>query len=283
MKMKQYSKLINLKGELYDLSTPVVMGIVNITPDSFFEGSRFQTEKSIAERTQQAVEEGALLLDLGAFSSRPGANNVTAEEEWSRLKLALEVVQRTAPDALVSVDTFRADVAQRAIDEFGVAMINDISGGLFDKQMFRTVAKSRVAYVLMHLQGTMETMHQSYRYEHLLKEVFLHLAAQLEQLRELGACDVVIDPGFGFSKSLDDNYSLMRELSGFRIFELPLLVGISRKSMICKELSVTPQESLNGTTVLNTFALLNGADILRVHDVKEAVEAIRLVTKINKL
>lgn len=281
--MKQYSKLINLKGELYDLSTPVVMGIVNITPDSFFEGSRYQTEKSITERTQQVLEEGALLLDLGAFSSRPGANSVSAEEEWSRLQFALEVVQRNAPDALVSIDTFRADVAQKAIDQFGVAMINDISGGLFDEKMFSTVAKARVAYVLMHLQGTLETMHQPFAYEHLIKDIFLHLASQLEKLRSLGACDIVIDPGFGFSKSMDDNYSLMRQLSEFKLFELPLLVGISRKSMIYKELDISPQESLNGTTVLNTFSLLNGADILRVHDVKEAVEAIRLVTKINKL
>ena len=275
-------KALNCKGRLLPLDQPVVMGILNITPDSFYAGSRKQTEAEIAARAEAILQEGGTIIDIGGYSSRPDAAEVSEEEEMARLETALRVLNLEFPDAVLSVDTFRSAIARRCVEEFGVAIVNDISGGELDKDMFRTITDLRVPYVMMHMRGTPQTMQQHTQYEHLTANILQWFAAKLETLYQMGANDVIIDPGFGFSKTLEQNYELMRHLSDFRIFGLPLLVGISRKSMIYKLLSGTPAESLNGTSVLNTYALLNGADILRVHDVREAVEAIRLVEQLKE-
>ena len=266
----------NAGGRLLDLQTPVVMGILNATPDSFYAGSRTQTEAEIAARVHQIVDEGAGIIDVGAYSSRPGADDVPAEEEMLRLRHALDIVRREAPDAIISVDTFRADVAKMCIEEGGAHIINDISGGTLDKNMFRTVARLRVPYILMHIQGEPHTMQQAPHYDNLEQEVFLFLSQRVDQLRQLGVADIILDPGFGFGKTLAHNYELMNRLEDFREFDLPLLVGISRKSMIYKLLGTTPAEALGGTIALNTIALMKGAHILRVHDVRAAVETVRI-------
>ena len=276
--MKQTTYTINVNGTLMDLSIPRVMGIVNVTPDSFFAGSRTQTEAEIARRVEQLLAEGADILDIGGYSSRPGAADVPPEEERDRLRLGLAAIRRVCPDAVVSVDTFRADVARMCVEEYGVALINDISGGELDEEMFSTVARLGVPYVLMHMQGTPQTMQDKPRYDDVLRDVFLYFARKVQQLRDLGQKDIILDPGFGFGKTLEDNYALlahMDELSS--VFGLPVLAGVSRKSMITKVLGVTPAEALNGTTVLNTLCLTKGAAILRVHDVRPAVEAVHLV------
>jgi dihydropteroate synthase len=272
---------INVNGKLLDLSTPCVMGILNVTPDSFYAGSRMQTEEAITGRVHQIISEGAAMIDLGAYSSRPNADNVTPQEEMERLRTGLRIIRRECADAIVSVDTFRADVARMCVEEFGVAIINDIAAGEMDSGMFRTVAELGVPYIMMHMQGTPQNMQQAPHYDNLLKEVFLYFAQKIEQLHELGVNDLILDPGFGFGKTLEHNYELMAHLEEFRLFELPLLVGISRKSMIYRLLDTTPQESLNGTTVLNTLSLLKGANILRVHDVREAVEAVKITEKMK--
>ena len=272
---------MNVNGRLLDLSMPCVMGILNVTPDSFYSGSRMQTEGEIEARVRQILEEGAAIIDVGAYSSRPNADHVSAEEEMNRLRLGLDVLRRTAPDAIVSVDTFRADVARMCVEEYGVAIINDIAAGEMDADMFSTVAELNVPYIMMHMQGTPQNMQQHPHYDNLLREVFLYFARKVQQLRDLGVKDIVLDPGFGFGKTLEHNYELMAHLEEFRIFELPLLVGVSRKSMIYKLLGGTPQDSLNGTTILDTVALMKGAHILRVHDVREAVEAVRIVEKLK--
>lgn len=276
---QEQTKYLNVNGRLLDLSTPCVMGILNVTPDSFYSGSRMQTEGEIEARIRQILEEGAAIIDVGAYSSRPNADHVSAEEEMNRLRLGLDVLRRTAPDAIVSVDTFRADVARMCVEEYGVAIINDIAAGEMDADMFSTVAELNVPYIMMHMQGTPQNMQQHPHYDNLLREVFLYFARKVQQLRDLGVKDIVLDPGFGFSfgKTLEHNYQLMAHLEEFRLFELPLLVGVSRKSMIYRLLDTTPQEALNGTTVLHTLALMKGADILRVHDVRQAVEAVRIV------
>lgn len=271
------SYTINAGGRLLDLQTPVVMGILNATPDSFYAGSRTQTEAEIAARVHQIVDEGAGIIDVGAYSSRPGADDVPAEEEMLRLRHALDIVRREAPDAIISVDTFRADVTKMCIEEGGAHIINDISGGTLDKNMFRTVARLRVPYILMHIQGEPHTMQQAPHYDNLEQEVFLFLSQRVDQLRQLGVADIILDPGFGFGKTLAHNYELMNRLEDFREFDLPLLVGISRKSMIYKLLGTTPAEALGGTIALNTIALMKGAHILRVHDVRAAVETVRIV------
>lgn len=271
------SYTINAGGRLLDLQTPVVMGILNATPDSFYAGSRTQTEAEIAARVHQIVDEGAGIIDVGAYSSRPGADDVPAEEEARRLRHALDIVRREAPDAIISVDTFRADVAKMCVEEGGAHIINDISGGTLDKNMFRTVARLRVPYILMHIQGEPHTMQQAPHYDNLEQEVFLFLSQRVDQLRQLGVADIILDPGFGFGKTLAHNYELMNRLEDFREFDLPLLVGISRKSMIYKLLGTTPVEALGGTIALNTIALMKGAHILRVHDVRAAVETVRIV------
>ena len=273
---------ININGRLMDLSEPKVMGILNATPDSFYAGSRKQTEQEIAERTNQIIFEGGAIIDVGAFSTRPGAAEVSEAEEMERLRFALAIVRRESSDAAVSVDTFRPDVARMAVEEFGANIINDVSeGGLtgivnqpLDQTnetypaIFRMVSQLRVPYILMSVQPT-------------LRDMLLSFSKKVQQLRDLGVKDIILDPGFGFGKTLEQNYQLMGELEKLSVMELPLLVGISRKSMIYKMLGLTPDEALNGTTVLHTIALTKGASILRVHDVKEAVECIRLVKSLN--
>ena len=271
------ARYINVNGSLLDLSQPRVMGILNVTPDSFYAGSRTQTEAEIVRRVKQIVSEGAAIIDIGAYSSRPNADNVSAREEMERLRMGLKILVEIQPDAVVSVDTFRADVARMCVEEYGVAIINDIAAGEMDANMFHTVAALNVPYIMMHMQGTPQSMQQHPHYDNLLKEVFLYFARKVQQLRDLGVKDIILDPGFGFGKTMEHNYELLSHLEEFRIFELPLLVGVSRKSMIYRLLDITPQEALNGTTVLDTICLLKGADILRVHDVKEAVETVRIV------
>lgn len=271
------ARYINVNGSLLDLSQPRVMGILNVTPDSFYAGSRTQTKAEIARRVKQIVSEGAAIIDIGAYSSRPNADNVSAREEMERLRMGLKILFEIQPDAVVSVDTFRADVARMCVEEYGVAIINDIAAGEMDANMFHTVAALNVPYIMMHMQGTPQSMQQHPHYDNLLKEVFLYFARKVQQLRDLGVKDIILDPGFGFGKTMEHNYELLSHLEEFRIFELPLLVGVSRKSMIYRLLDITPLEALNGTTVLDTICLLKGADILRVHDVKEAVETVRIV------
>jgi len=271
------SVYIHVNGRLMDLSRPQVMGIINVTPDSFYAGSRTQTEIALARRVEQVVAEGASILDIGGYSSRSGAADVSPEEEMARLRRGLEVIRRVHPEAVVSVDTFQASVARQCVEEYGVALINDISGGEMDAEMFPTVAALGVPYILMHMQGTPQTMQQAPHYDHLLRDVFLYFARKVQQLRDLGAKDIILDPGFGFGKTMEDNYALLAHLDEFGIFGLPLLVGVSRKSMITRLLGITPDDALNGTTVINTLCLAKGAHILRVHDVRQAVEAVRLV------
>ena len=276
-----YAKYINVNGKLMDLSQPQVMGILNVTPDSFYAGSRQQTEKEITRRASQILEEGASIIDIGAYSSRPKAQHISSEEEMSRLRTGLEIINRNHPGSVVSVDTFRADVARMCVEEYGVAIINDIASGDMDEQMFETVARLGVPYIIMHMQGTPQNMQMNPHYDDMLKEIFFYFSKKVQQLRDLGVKDIILDPGFGFGKTLEHNYQLMNHLEEFSIFELPLLVGVSRKSMIYHLLGGTPDEALNGTTVLDTISLMKGADILRVHDVKAAVETVKIVQKMK--
>lgn len=272
-------KTLNLKGNLVSLATPLIMGILNVTPDSFFADSRKQDEAAIDARIQQILSEGGDLIDLGGYSSRPDAAEVTPAEEMRRLEVALSLLKRHYPQVPVSVDTFRADIARRCAEEYGVAMINDISGGELDAQMFSTVADLHIPYIMMHMRGTPQTMQQHCDYTDLMEEIMRYFARKVEQLRLLGVNDIILDPGFGFSKTLAQNYELMAHLDEFKAFDLPLLVGVSRKSMIYKLLGGTPADSLNGSTVLHTYALLHGANILRVHDVKAAVEVRTIINQ----
>ncbi len=268
---------LNLRGRLLELREPQIMGILNVTPDSFFSESRTPDEEHIAQRVKQMMNDGADMIDIGGYSSRPGANDVSTEEEMNRLRRGLRIIRKLYPDVPVSVDTFRADVARMCIEEEGADIINDISGGMMDRQMFRTVAQLHVPYIMMHMQGTPDSMQLAPHYDNLRQEVMLYFAERIDRLCQMGVKDIIVDPGFGFGKTMEHNYELMAHLEDFHVFGLPLLVGISRKSMIYKLLGGTPQTSLNGTTVLNTIALTKGAHILRVHDVKEAVEAKRIV------
>jgi dihydropteroate synthase len=268
---------LQINGQLMDLSEPQVMGILNVTPDSFYAGSRKQTEREIADRVEQILAEGGAMIDVGAYSSRPRAEHISAEEEMARLRRGLEVLRQVDAGAVVSVDTFRADVAAMCVEEYGVGIINDISGGEMDGRMFETVARLGVPYVLMHMQGTPQDMQTEPRYENVTADIIQYFARRVQQLREFGAKDIILDPGFGFGKTLEHNYELMNHLELFDILELPLLVGVSRKSMVYKLLGGTPEDALNGTTVLHTLALLKGASILRVHDVKACCEVVRIV------
>ena len=268
---------LNLRGRLLELREPQIMGILNVTPDSFFSESRTPDEEHIAQRVKQMMNDGADMIDIGGYSSRPGANDVSTEEEMNRLRRGLRIIRKLYPDVPVSVDTFRADVARMCIEEEGADIINDISGGMMDRQMFRTVAQLHVPYIMMHMQGTPDSMQLAPHYENLRQEVMLYFAERIDRLCQMGAKDIIVDPGFGFGKTMEHNYELMAHLEDFHVFGLPLLVGISRKSMIYKLLGGTPQTSLNGTTELYTIALTKGAHILRVHDVKEAAEAKRIV------
>lgn len=268
---------INVRGKLIDLSEPQVMGILNCTPDSFYEGSRVQTEEAIRRRARQIIDEGGTMIDVGAFSTRPGGENVSQEEEMRRLAFALRLVREEEPDAVVSVDTFRPDVAKMCVEEYGADIINDVSeGGITGiagvplneaKDMFQTVAKLRVPYILMSVKPT-------------LHDMLIAFADEVQRLRDLGAKDIILDPGFGFGKTLEQNYRLMREMDKLKVMELPILVGISRKSMIYKLVGGDPTTALGGTTVLNTLALERGASILRVHDVRACVEVTKMVKQL---
>ncbi|MCR4592649.1 MAG: dihydropteroate synthase [Bacteroidaceae bacterium] len=270
---------INVGGNLMDLGEPQVMGILNITPDSFYSASRKNTEGEIEERVERILAEGGSIIDIGAYSSRPGADNISSEEEMKRLRGALRILRSVAPDAVVSVDTFRADVAKMCVEEYGVQIINDISGGELDSKMFETVAALGVPYILMHMKGNPQTMQVEPHYDDLLSEMLQYFGHKVQQLHELGVKDIILDPGFGFAKTLEHNYELMNRMQDLQVLGLPMLVGVSRKSMIYKLLGGAPEGALNGTSVLNTLALLKGASILRVHDVKEAVEVVQIVKK----
>ena len=266
---------LNVSGRLLELSTPVVMGIVNLTPDSFHLASRVSEQEAILDLVGRHLREGAAILDLGAQSTRPGADLLDAETEWSRLSPALKLIRGNFPEAILSIDTFYASVAERAVAK-GADIINDVSGGQLDAAMFSTIGRLKVPYVLMHMQGTPKSMQRSPEYRDVTAEVIRHLAEGIDRLRQSGVPDVIVDPGFGFGKDLSHNYTLLRNLDAFRLLDAPLLVGLSRKSMVNKVLGTTAEQALNGTTVLNTLALTGGAKILRVHDVREAVEANRL-------
>ena len=280
MKAKR-SKTLNIRSSLLSLDTPQVMGIVNLTPDSFYAPSRKQDGAAITERVRQILREGGTMIDVGAYSSRPGAAEVCAKEEMERLRKGLPYIIRETGGMPVSVDTFRADVAKMCVEEFGVNIVNDISGGTLDTAMFSTVAQLRVPYILMHIKGTPQTMQEAPHYDNLMVETFLYFAEKIKALHELGVSDIIIDPGFGFAKTLTHNYELLAHLEDFKEFNLPLLVGVSRKTMIYRLLGCTAGESLNGTSVVNTLALMKGADILRVHDVKACVEVVKVYMEMN--
>lgn len=273
---------LNLSGRLVSLEKPLVMGIVNVTPDSFFAGSRIDGAKALGERLDTLVREGAALADLGAYSSRPGAEEVSPEEERRRLRPALQILRDEYPDLPVSVDTFRSDVARMAVEEYGASMINDISGGGLDPAMYRTMAELQVPYILMHMKGDPKTMQQQASYSDVTLEVIDYFAQRVGQLLELGVHDIILDPGFGFSKTTAQNYELLAQLGSLvEAFTQPLLVGVSRKSMIYRPLGITPEEALSGTTFLHALALERGAKILRVHDVRPAVEAVQLYEELR--
>jgi len=271
---------INCKGTLIDLSQPKVMGVINITPDSFYSDSRSNTEKEILLSAEKMLNEGATFLDLGAYSSRPGADDISIEEELSRMIPAIETILQEFPEALLSIDTFRAEVAEKSILQ-GAALINDISAGKLDKKMLLVIAKYQVPYMMMHMKGTPQTMKNLNQYEDITAEVLFYFSERINAARMLGINDIILDPGFGFAKNINQNFELFSNLELFNSLDCPLLVGISRKSMIWKTLEITAQEALNGTSVLNTAALLKGANILRVHDVKEAVECIKLTRELK--
>jgi dihydropteroate synthase len=270
---------LTLRGSIVNINEPWVMGILNLTPDSFYSDSRCNESTMIEQRVNQIITEGAKIIDIGGYSSRPGANDITPDEEYSRLATGLDIIKRIAPNAIISVDTFRADVARRCVNNWGVDIINDISGGNLDAEMFDTVASLGVPYILMHMRGTPSTMQQFTQYNDATLDVINDLSQKVSILKEKGVKDIIIDPGFGFSKTLEQNYTLLNNLEKFQSLNAPLLVGVSRKSMIYNTLGGSPDTALNGTTVINTLALTKGAHILRVHDVKEAVEAVKLTTK----
>lgn len=276
------SRTLNINGQLLSLEQPKVMGILNVTPDSFYESSRKQEEEEIVGQVVRMLSEGADIIDIGACSTRPGAPVISAEEEMDRLRYGLKVLRKVAPAAYVSVDTFRADVARMCVEEYGVAIVNDISGGSFDAAMFPLMARLHIPYILMYMQGSLETMHLQCQYEDVVADTIKKMAVKVDALRNMGVSDIILDPGFGFSKTVEQNYELFAHLDDFQIFEMPLLVGISRKSMIWRKLEITPENALNGTTALHMMALDKGTDILRVHDVKEAVETVKLFMSVKK-
>ena len=272
---------INVGGKLLDLQVPKVMGIINVTPDSFYSGSRFTTEKDILAAAGKMIGEGADILDVGGYSSRPGAEDISGGEEAKRVLGAIRLISRELPGAIISVDTFRAEIAEKAVTEYGAHMINDISGGEADIEMFSVIKKLNVPYIMMHMIGNPRTMASQAVYDDITADILKWFSGKIYELRSAGVKDIIIDPGFGFSKNITHNFELLRRLGEMRIAGLPVLVGLSRKSMIWKTLEMSPDDALNGTTALNTIALINGADILRVHDVKEAVQTVRLVGKLK--
>ena len=273
---------INIKGSLRHFHKPWVMGILNVTPDSFFAESRTIETDDIRRRIDDLISQGADIIDIGGYSSRPGAPEVSTDEEYSRLARGLEAIRKYHPDTLISVDTFRADVARRCVSNWEADIINDISGGNLDAEMWPTVAELQVPYILMHMRGTPSSMQSLCDYNDVTADVIRDLAFKIDAMHQLGIADIIVDPGFGFAKDINQNYQLMAELDQFKQLNAPLLVGISRKSMIYRPLDITPQTAINGTTILNTFALLHGANILRVHDVKEAVEAVKIIDLIKQ-
>lgn len=278
----QVKRTLNIAGQIIDLSQPKVMGILNITPDSFYSGSRQQTEKELLQNTEKMLIDGADFLDLGAYSSRPGANDISAEEEMERLIPAVKCIAKEFSQAFISVDTFRANVAQKAVEN-GAHIINDISGGTLDPHMFETVGKLNVPYILMHMKGNPQNMVRQNSYDNMMQELLFYFSERIHHLKEYGVKDIIIDPGFGFAKDIAQNYQLLKNLDYFSLLEYPILAGLSRKSMIWKSLDISANEALNGTSVLNIFALQAGACILRVHDVKEAKECITLFQLLNNL
>ena len=277
---KPYS--LNLKGKLVTIDRPWVMGIVNVTPDSFYGGSRVTDEQTLVERVQAMMADGVDVIDVGACSTRPGSESVDAQGEMNRLEWALAVIRRVAPDMILSVDTYRSDVARRCVEQWGVDIINDISGGTLDEMMFQTVADLRVPYVLMHMRGTPETMSGLTDYDNVAADVLDWMARRIDELRQMGVSDIIADPGFGFAKTVEQNYELLSRLEAFHALEAPLLVGVSRKRMIYTPLDCDADHALNGTTVVNSIALMQGAHILRVHDVRAAAEAVKLMTLLRQ-
>ncbi len=260
---------------------PLVMGILNLTPDSFFDGGQCIDTESILKRAKQIVDEGADIIDLGAYSTRPGAEDIDVEEEWRRMQPALACIRKELPNTTLSIDTFRSELVKRAVNEFGACIVNDISGGTLDGKMFETIAELQVPYIMMHIKGTPQSMQTQTDYTDLMGELLEFFQDRVKQLNDLGAKDIIIDPGFGFAKTLEHNYEIMAKLGGFKSLNVPLLIGVSRKSMIYKLLGGEANDSLNGTTALNMVALMGGANILRVHDVKEAVECVKLYNKMQ--
>ncbi|SHE74396.1 Dihydropteroate synthase [Mariniphaga anaerophila] len=268
---------INLDGKLIDFSEPVVMGIINVTPDSFYDGGKLTDEKVLLTSVEKMVKEGVSFIDVGGISTKPKAKIVSTKTELERLLPAVHAIRKNFPEIPLSIDTFRSWVAVRIIDEIGPIIVNDVSGGTLDSKMFETIGKMNVPYVLTHIQGTPQNMQEDPHYDDVVKDVSSWLSERVKRLTKYGVKDIIIDPGFGFGKTIEHNYDLLNRLDSFKVFQLPVMVGVSRKSMVWKYLGTNPQEALNGTTVLNTMALLGGADILRVHDVKEAVEAVKIL------
>ena len=282
MEYKGRNKNININGQLKTFDVPMIMGIVNLTTDSFYAKSRIDTEKELISTIYEMIENGADIIDIGGQSSNPQSPLLSESEEWERLQKSLDIIRKEFPDITLSVDTFYASIAQKSVTRYNVNIINDISGGEIDDNMFATVAKLQVPYILMHMRGTPQTMQTETNYSNFIQEVFYYFSSKVSQLNALGLNDIIIDPGFGFAKTVDQNYELIGALKGFEIFNLPLLIGISRKSMVYKLLGIDPEEALNGTTILNTFACIHGANILRVHDVREAKDIVTILSKIKE-
>lgn len=278
-KNKNINLSINCNGKLVDLNTPKVMGVLNITPDSFYDGGRYKDAKSILNQTEKLISEGATFLDIGAYSSRPGADFISENEELKRIVPVVELIQKNNPDVLISIDSFRAKVIRECVS-VGAVISNDISAGKLDPDMIKTVGELGVPYIMMHMRGTPQTMKNHTTYQHLINEIYAYFSKQIELARQHNITDIIIDPGFGFAKTLAQNYELLNQMEFFKNLNCPILTGVSRKSMIYKVLGCTAEEALNGTTALNMVALMNGACILRVHDVKEAVECIKLFNQL---
>ncbi len=272
---------ISIGSEEIDFTIPIVMGIVNVTPDSFYDGGKMEDENVLLATVERMVNDGVTILDVGGISTKPGALMVSTKTELERLLPAVNAIRKNFPEIPISIDTFRSWVAVRIIDEIGPVMVNDISGGSLDSKMFETIGKLKVPYILSHIQGTPATMQEDPQYDDVIREISNYFSERVKRLTKLGVEDIIIDPGFGFGKNLDHNYELLNRLDAFKVFQLPVMVGLSRKSMIWKALEITPESALNGTTVANTLALMGGADILRVHDVKEAVEVVKIFCEIK--
>lgn len=276
------NRSMKIKGQPIDFSVPKVMGVLNVTPDSFYDGSRYTRENKIVSKVEEMILEGVDFIDIGAYSSQPGAAVISYEEELKRLSETMDLLRAGFPESIISIDTFRSGIARKMVEEYEADMINDISAGDMDKEMFCIIADLQIPYIIMHMQGIPQTMQKNPKYDNVVKDILAVLSGKVKELKLLGVDNVILDPGFGFGKTLDHNYELMNGLEQFSVLNKPIMVGVSRKSMIGKLLGCTPGDALNGTVVLNTVALMKGVDILRVHDVKEAVEAIRIVEKLKQ-